>query len=191
MLWYFGPDNLLPRTGSYMSITIEDKRIGRNVERRERLEANRRLQSTLMPRLGDNDYLREVLLQLRSATAPKDVAPCRRKVEVEVEPLSLYFYAKQAEDFVSGSGGVSPRKARASARVFAFESNVTVTRQSQGGRFFYTLTDGRRSLSIGERRTPQIGLEYSVLRVGGFADPTGRTAGQRSRGCGPGVGPER
>lgn len=172
--------------GSYMSITLVDKRIGRDVERSGRVEANRKFESTLLPGTPDNQHLREVLRQLSKASPPKNVAPSRRKVETETDALTVKFYARKAEDFTGGSGRINPRIAAASARVFRFEGRVTITRhRNVDGGFFFRLEEGPRSLSIGQRGTEKTGFTYTLLRSDGFVPRTNRVAGRRSSGRGP------
>ena len=171
--------------GSYMSITIEDKRIGRIVARKQRLQANRKYQSTLIQGMGDNPIVCEVLLRLRSTTAPKVGGKCR-KLEERIEPLTLMFYSKRAEDFVRHrTGRLSRSQSRATAQVRRFEGTVTVTRHNQDGKVVYVLSEGLRSLTIGERKIDQDEYEYALIRSSGFAQPTGRVAGYRSPGRTP------
>ena len=168
-----------------MSITTHDKRIMRDVAQKALLETNRKLESTLMPGVTDNQELCEILARLSKATTPRNVAPSRRKVEEIVDPLTLLFYARRAEDFTGRRGRVGPRKARESARIFRFEGPVTILRCSQDGRFFYRLSEGPRSLMISQRGTEKTGYTYHVMRSDGFVLRSNRAAGFRSSGRDP------
>lgn len=149
------------------------------------LAKSRALESTLIPGAGDNDILLGVFDRLRTASPPRDVSPHRRKVTTQINPLTIVFYSKKVEDFVKKDGTVSDMFARRTARKFTFGRAVTVTRERQDGVIFWCLTDGERSLSIGERGTVRTGLSHRPLRSSGFAQPTGNSAGYRTRGWGP------
>lgn len=168
-----------------VTFTASDLQARDKALRSEKLSRNRPLESTLLPDVEDNFKLVEVIDWLREATAPKGASKNRRSPSLETPALTLRFYAKKAEDFIGDETELDEARVAQSARVFEFVGRVTVTRYMQGGRRQYCVTDGHRSLTVGERKKEDKTYAFELVRTGGFAQPTGRVAGYRSPGRTP------
>ena len=160
-----------------MTITAEALKVARNDDRRVRLETARKLENTLIAGSAGNDQLVELIDELRTMPAPpKSAGPRNRKVTRTVAAFELRFHAKSAGAFVNDNAMIVKRKVSQSAQRFAFEGDVTVTRERHGSGFYWSLSDGVRWVSVGESKTPEGQRSFWLMRSGGFARRSGRGA---------------